>query len=424
MAGHVTRLDCRRESLLELFRAALSAVDPIRVVPTGLPPPPRGRTVVVGAGKASAAMARAVEDAWRGPLQGLVLTRYGHAVSCRRIEIVEAAHPVPDAVGESATIRILDLARRLDEDDLLLALISGGGSALLAAPAPGISLAEKQSVSAALLRAGARIGEINAVRKHISSIKGGRLALAAYPAAVHTLAISDVPGDDPATIASGPTVADPTSLHDAKDVVRRYRIALPPSVADRLADPDSETPKPGDPRLSRARFDNLAGAADCLAAAATRAEEMGFRSRILGDSIEGPAGELAARMAHAVRSALHQGGRWVLLSGGESTVEVRGSGRGGPNAEFVLAFAMEVDGMPGVSAISADTDGIDGTGGHAGAVAQPDTLVRAAAMGLDPVAALQENDAAGFFEALGDLVETGPTRTNVSDFRAIIVAPN
>lgn len=424
MEGYGKRPDCGRETLLDLFRAALSAVDPFRVVPPALPPPPRGRTVVVGAGKASAAMARAVEDAWEGPLQGLVLTRYGHAVSCQRIEIVEAAHPVPDAVGESAAIRILNLARQLGEDDLLLTLISGGGSALLVAPASGISLAEKQSVSVALLRAGARIGEINAVRKHISSIKGGRLALAAYPAAVHTLAISDVPGDDPATIASGPTVADPTSLHDARDVVRRYGIVLPPAVADRLADPENETPIPGDSRLARADFVNLAGAADCLAAAAARAEEMGYRSRILGDSIEGPAGELAARMAEATRSALRHGGRWVLLSGGESTVEVRGSGRGGPNAEFALAFALEIDGLPGVSAISADTDGIDGTGGHAGAVVQSDTLARAAATGLDPAAALRENDAAGFFDALGDLVETGPTRTNVSDFRAIIVEPN
>ena len=410
--------------LFQLFRAALSGVDPMRLVPPALPSPPSGRTLVVGAGKASAAMARAAEDAWEGPLEGLVLTRYGHAVPCRSIEIVEASHPVPDAAGAAAAARVLEQARALGKDDLLLALISGGGSALLAAPAAGITLAEKRSVSSELLRAGARIGEINAVRKHISSIKGGRLAAAAFPASVHTLAISDVPGDDPATIASGPTVADPTSVKEARDVVERYRIDLPPSVAAILADPGNETPKPGDPRLALARFASLAGARECLAAAAACAVDLGYRVRILGDAIEGPAVELAGSMADVARRAQQEGGRQVLLSGGESTVEVRGSGQGGPNAEFALAFAIAMQGSPGVCAISADTDGIDGTGGHAGAVALPDTLARAAAMGLDPGAALRNNDAAGFFQALGDFVETGPTRTNVSDFRAIIVEPN
>ena len=410
--------------LFQLFRAALSGVDPMRLVPPALPSPPSGRTLVVGAGKASAAMARAAEDAWEGPLEGLVLTRYGHAVPCRSIEIVEASHPVPDAAGAAAAARVLEQARALGKDDLLLALISGGGSALLAAPAAGMTLAEKRSVSSELLRAGARIGEINAVRKHISSIKGGRLAVAAFPASVHTLAISDVPGDDPATIASGPTVADPTSVKEARDVVERYRIDLPPSVAAILADPGNETPKPGDPRLALARFASLAGARECLVAAAACAVDLGYRVRILGDAIEGPAVELAERMADVARRAQQEGGRQVLLSGGESTVEVRGSGQGGPNAEFALAFAIAMQGSPGVSAISADTDGIDGTGGHAGAVALPDTLARAAAMGLDPGAALRNNDAAGFFHALGDIVETGPTRTNVSDFRAIIVELN
>ena len=414
----------RKEVLLQLFAAGLSAVDPMRLVPPALPVRPPGRTVVVGAGKASAAMARATEEAWKGPLEGLVLTRYDHSIPCKRIEVVEAAHPVPDAAGREASARVLALARGLGAGDLLLTLISGGGSALLVVPAAGIELAQKREISRALLRAGARIGEINAVRKHISAVKGGRLAAAAFPAAVHTLAISDVPGDDPATIASGPTVADPTSLRDARDVIERYRIDLPPNVAARLDNPCNETPMPGDARLVRSEFVNLAGAADCLAAAATKAEELGYGVRILGEAIEGPALALADSMAESARRAKSSGQRLALLSGGESTVEVRGSGKGGPNAEFALAFAIATGGMPGVSAISADTDGIDGTGGHAGAIALPDTLASAAARGLDPKEALARNDAAGFFDLLGDTVETGPTRTNVSDFRAIIVEPS
>ena len=416
--------EARREVLRQLFDAGLSAVDPLRLVPPALPCRPPGRTVIVGAGKASAAMACAAENAWKGPLEGLVLTRYDHAVPCKVIEVVEAAHPVPDTAGSEAAARVLDLAKGLGAGDLLLALISGGGSALLAVPAAGIGLAQKRELSRALLRAGARIGEINAVRKHISAIKGGRLAAAAFPAQVHTLAISDVPGDDPATIASGPTVADPTSLRDARDVIERYRINVPPSVAVRLDDPGNETPKPGDARLARSTFVNLAGATDCLAAAARKAEELGYGVRILGEAIEGPATALAGSMAESARRARRVGRRLVLLSGGESTVEVRGSGRGGPNAEFALAFAIAMNGMPGTSAISVDTDGIDGTGGHAGAIVLPDTLARAAAQGLDPREALERNDAAGFFGSLGDLVVTGPTRTNVSDFRAIIVEPS
>ncbi len=414
----------RREVLLDLFRAALAAVDPERLVPAGLSARPPGRVAVVGAGKAAAAMARAVENAWDGPLEGIALTRYGHAVDCRRIEIVEASHPVPDETGAAATARILDLAGSLDRDDLLLALISGGGSALLVAPARGVRLEEKRAVTKALLAAGAEIAEINAVRKHLSAIKGGRLAQAAHPASVRALAISDVPGDDPATIASGPTVADPTTLADARAAVERYGIPLPAPVARHLASEAAETPKPGDPRLARSRFVTLAGAGTALAAAARRAESLGLGARILGESIEGPAEAVAARMAERARRAREEGRPLVLLSGGECTVRIRGGGRGGPNSEFALAFALAAEGMPGVSAISADTDGIDGAGDHAGAVVLPDTLSRASAIGLDPHSALRRNDSAGFFDALGDCVRTGPTRTNVSDFRAIIVAPD
>ena len=417
-AGH-------RQTLLGLFRAALEAADPARLVPPALPAPPPGRTLVLGAGKASAAMARAVEESWPAPLGGLVLTRYGHGVACRQIEIVEAGHPVPDAAGEAAARRSLAMAAELGADDLLLALVSGGGSALLAAPAAGISLAGKRAVTRALLAAGARIGEINTVRKHLSASKGGRLAALAFPARVVALAVSDVPGDDPATIASGPTVADPTTLAAARQVLARYRIEPPAAIAAHLAAAPNETPKPGDRRLARARFHTLASAGDCLAAAAAAAAaEGGGRVRVLGPAIEGPAVEVAGRMAALARRALRRPGRQVLLSGGECTVEVRGRGRGGPNAEFVLAFALAMGGARGVSVLAADTDGIDGVGGHAGAVALPDTLDRARAAGLDPAAALADNDAAGFFAALGDLVVTGPTRTNVSDFRAIIVEPN
>lgn len=415
----------QRELLMELLHAALSEADPSRLVPPALPPvPPEGRTVVVGAGKASAAMARAAEEAWGGDLSGLVLTRYGHAVPCRRIEIVEAAHPIPDAVGVAASARVLSLASGLGEDDLLLVLVSGGGSALLSAPAPGIRLEEKRAVSSALLQAGASIHEINTVRKHMSSIKGGRLAIAAAPAAVHALAISDVPGDDPATIASGPTVPDPTTLQDALAVIDRYRIELPSSVKVHLAKRGSESPKPDDARFARARFINLASARDSLRAAALHAKRRGFRTEVLGDSIEGPARDVALRMADTARRARLGNSRRILLSGGECTVEVRGTGQGGPNAEFALAFAVAMEDAPGVCAICADTDGIDGTGDHAGAVVLPDTLARAKAMGLDPRGSLANNDAAGFFGALGDLVRTGPTRTNVSDFRAIIVEPD
>jgi len=408
-----------RETLLrDLFRAAVAAADPAIVLPRHLCPPPPGRTVVVGAGKAAASMAEALEAHWRGPLGGIVVTRYGHARPCRAIEVVEAAHPVPDAAGERAAARILEAVRGLGADDLVLCLISGGGSALLSLPAPGLRLADKQAINGQLLRSGAAISEMNCLRKHLSAIKGGRLAAAAAPARVLTLAISDVPGDDPAIIASGPTVGDATTLADARRVLEKYAIDPGPAIAAALQDPANETPKPGDPRLANAETVLIATPMLALEAAAGRARAAGLEAHILGDAIEGEAREVAA--AHA-RQALAAPGRCVLLSGGETTVTLKGAGRGGRNAEYTLALALALDGAPGISAIACDTDGIDGSEDNAGAVLSPDTLERARALGLDAAAMLADNDAYGFFAALGDLVMTGPTLTNVNDFRAILV---
>ena len=395
-------------------------------MPRFLPPPPSGRVVVLGAGKAAAAMAAAVEAAWPDrPLEGLVVTRYGHGVPCRRIEIVEAAHPVPDAAGEAAAKRILALAESAGPEDLVLCLISGGGSALLSLPAPGLSLADKQAVNRALLASGAAIGEMNCLRKHLSAIKGGRLAAAAYPAPLVTLVISDVPGDDPAVIASGPTVADPTTLEDALAVLRRYDIAPPPAVAARLADPAAETPKPGDPRLASARLDLIARPQASLEAAAELARRAGVTPVILGDAIEGEAREVARAMAGIAQQVRRHGqpagAPCVLLSGGETTVTLKGKGRGGRNAEFLLGLAVALQGAEGIWAIACDTDGIDGSEDNAGALVTPDSLARARAAGRDAKADLAANDAYGFFQALGDLVVTGPTLTNVNDFRALLI---
>jgi hydroxypyruvate reductase len=406
----------------EMFAAAVAAADPALRVPANLPLPPGGRTIVVGAGKASAAMARAVEENWSGALSGLVVTRYGHAVACRSIEIVEAGHPVPDAPGMDAAARILELVGGLGPDDLVLCLISGGGSALLSLPAEGLALDDKQSVNRALLRCGATISEMNCVRKHLSAIKGGRLAAAAAPARTVTLAISDVPGDDPAVIASGPTVADPTTCADALAVLRKYRIVEPASVIEHLAGEGGETPKPGDPRLANSEVVVVATPRASLEAAAEIARAAGFTPRILGDAIEGEARVVARDHAVLARKAAAQGRPVVLLSGGETTVTLRGKGRGGRNAEYTLALALALDGAPGIHAIACDTDGIDGSEDNAGARIGPDTLARAAAAGLDLSARLADNDAYGAFEVLGDLVVTGPTLTNVNDFRAILVA--
>jgi len=414
-----------RPALREMFDAAVAAASPAVRLPPCLPAPPRGRTVVVGAGKAAAAMAQATERHWPGPLSGLVITRYDHGADCRAIEVVEAAHPVPDAAGRDAAARILAMVRGLGEDDLVLCLISGGGSSLLTLPAEGVALADKQALNKALLRSGATIAEINCVRKHLSAIKGGRLAAAAWPARVVALSISDVPGDDPSVIASGPTVADPTTFGDALAVLRRYGIHEPQSVLAHLAAGGDETPKPGDPALARSEVVMLATPQDALEAAAAVARAHGLVPLILGNAIEGEARDVALMHAGIARQVARYGQPvappCVLLSGGETTVSVRGKGRGGRNAEFLLALAVALDGHPRISAIACDTDGIDGTEDNCGAVLVPDTLARAAALSLRPRDALADNDGYGFFQALGDLIVTGPTRTNVNDFRAIVI---
>jgi len=410
--------------LRQMFDAAVAAAAPAICVPPKLPLPPKGKTIVVGAGKAAAAMARAVEDHWDGPLSGLVVTRYGHGVATRRIQVVEAGHPMPDEAGTEAARRILEFVRGLTADDLVLALISGGGSALLSLPAEGLTLADKRAVNAALLKCGASIAEINCVRKHLSAIKGGRLAEAAWPARVVALIISDVPGDDPATVASGPTVGDPTNLADALAVIKRYGIAAPETVLGHLRDPRNETPKPGDPRQARAECRVIATARHALEAAAGVARQAGVKPIILGDAIEGEARLVAEDQARlALESAGREAAPTVLISGGETSVTVRGNGRGGRNAEFLLALATALVGHSGIHAIACDTDGIDGTEDNAGAVVGPDTVRRARALGLDPGAMLDNNDCYGVFATLGDLVVTGPTRTNVNDFRAILVLP-
>ncbi len=407
-----------RALLRRLLDAAIESAQPAHCLPPHLPEPPAGRSVVVGAGKAAAAMARAVEDHWDGALEGLVVTRYGHSVPTRAIDVVEAAHPVPDAGGRAAAVRILAEAEALGADDLALCLISGGGSALLTLPAPGIALADKQAVTGALLRSGAAIGEINCVRKHLSAIKGGRLGAACHPARVVSLLISDVPGDDPAVIGSGPTVPDPTTCADARAVLRKYGIDQPAAVIRHLEQGREETPKQGDLRLAGAATRIVATPAMALAAAADAARKAGYAPVVLGDALEGEARVLARD--HAALALAAAPGT-VLLSGGEATVTVTGSGRGGPNAEYALALALALDGAPGIFAIACDSDGIDGTEDNAGALVTPDTGVRVRAAGEDAAARLAANDAYAFFAALGDLVMTGPTLTNVNDFRAILV---
>jgi glycerate 2-kinase len=418
--------------LRSLFDVALAAADPGRALAEFKPEAVPGRTLLLGAGKAAAAMARAFETRWPGPLEGIVLTRYGHAVPCDRVEIVEASHPVPDAAGERAARRMLALAAGLGPDDQLVFLASGGGSALLALPAPGLTLADKQAVTRALLRSGATIAEINAVRKHLSAIKGGRLAAAAAPAKVLTLAISDVPGDDPAVIASGPTVPDPTSFADARAVLAKYQIEAPSAVTAHLAAARAETPKPDDPIFARSEFVLVASPQGSLRAAAAAALRQNITPIVLSDRIEGEARDVG--LVHAAIARQVRGGEFrvgdrivgppaVLLSGGETTVSVKGGGRGGRNVEFLLALAVALDGAPGISALACDTDGIDGTEDNAGAILYPDSIARAAACGIRATAALADNDGHGFFAALGDLVVTGPTLTNVNDFRAILILP-
>ena len=386
---------------------------------------PRGRLLVIGAGKASAAMARAVEEHWPDELSGLVVTRYGYGVPCDHIEIVEAAHPVPDAAGLAAARRVLGMVKGLGADDLVLCLISGGGSSLLALPIEGLTLEDKQAVNRALLKSGASISEMNCVRRHLSAIKGGRLATACHPAKVVTLLISDVPGDNPIDIASGPTVPDPTTCADALAIIRRYGIEVPPKVLEILDSGRGETVKPGDPRLAGIETRMIATPQMALEAAAEVAREAGIPAAILGDSIEGEAREVGKVMAGIALQVARRGQPFqaacVLLSGGETTVTVRGNGRGGRNVEFLLSLGVALDGHPGIHAIAGDTDGVDGMEDVAGAYLAPDSLARAWSKGIKPKDSLDANDGHGFFEALGDSVVTGPTLTNVNDFRAILI---
>jgi hydroxypyruvate reductase len=407
-----------RQFLHHLFESALGAVDAGTLLAHHLPPPPPGRTIVIGAGKAAARMAESVERHWQGALSGLVVTRYAHGAPTRSIEVVEAGHPVPDAAGVEAAERMLALVAGLTEDDLVLCLMSGGGSALLSLPAPGITLEEKRDINRALLRSGAPIGEMNCVRRHLSAIKGGRLALACHPARVVTLVVSDVPGDDPAVVASGPTVPDGSTARDALAILERYRIPVSAAVRALLLDPDRAAPKPDDPRLARNETVVIATAQAALEAAAAAARQQGITPLILSNSIEGEARDVASVHAAIARQVLEHGqplsAPCVILSGGETSVTVRGQGRGGRNAEFLLALAVALDGRAGVHAIACDTDGIDGTEDNAGAFLSPDTLARAAAAGLDPRAMLADNDGYSLFSALGDLVVTGqpgPTST-------------
>jgi glycerate 2-kinase len=409
--------------LRQLFDTAIATCHPARVVPQALPPRPQGRIVIFGAGKASAAMAVAVEDAWGPPLEGLIVTRYGHGAPAKQIEIIEAGHPFPDAAGAQAAERALARAHELKSDDLALVLLSGGGSALWSAPIAPITLAEKQVLTRELVLSGASIAEINCVRKHLSAIKGGRLAAAAYPAHTLTLAISDVPGDEISVLASGPTVGDPTTQNDAKRILARYEIATPPSIASVLNTPLHESVKPGDPRLGNSEAQIIACGADALAAAADEAQRLDLDVLILGVDMEGDARHVARVHAEIVRHTQRPKKPLLLLSGGELTVTVRGKGRGGPNREYLLSLARAIEGTSKVWAIAGDTDGIDGSDDIAGAWIAPDTLARAKGLGLDPVAAEHDNDAGTFFDRLGQSVVTGPTRTNVNDFRAILVMP-
>lgn len=415
-----------RQLLLDMYSAAVSAVSAAKCLPAFLPEPPSGgRTIVIGAGKGAAAMAQAVEQHWQGDITGLVVTRYGHGADCRRIDVVEAAHPVPDEAGRRAAARMMEMVRGLDENDLVLCLISGGGSALLALPADGITLEQKQAVNKALLKSGATISEMNCVRKHLSAIKGGRLALACAPARVVTLLISDVPGDDPGVIASGPTLPDPTSCADALAILRKYGIDIPPAMEQHLASGAGETPKPGDSRFARNTHHVIANAQQALQAAAEVARTAGITPFILSDDIEGEARDVGMVHAAIARQVALHGQPFkkpcVLISGGETTVTVRGKGRGGRNAEFLLSVVAALNGTPGVHAIACDTDGIDGSEDNAGAICQPDSLARAEQLGLRARAMLDNNDGYGFFSTLGDLVVTGPTRTNVNDFRALLI---
>ncbi len=419
-----------RDLLLGSFHAALGAADPLEIVPPHLPAPPRGRTVVVGAGKAAASMALAVERHWpaASPLEGLVITRYGHGLPLQRIRLVEAGHPVPDEHGESAAREILAAAAGLGADDLLLVLVSGGGSSLLSAPVPGVAMEDLKKVTRDLLASGAPIQDMNTVRKHLSVIQGGKLAQATR-ARVLALVVSDVTGDDPTHIASGPTVPDPTTYRDAIEILERFAVVAPASIAAHLqrgaAGSVAETPKPGDPAFARVENRVIATAHASLMKAAGFVEEQGIAAMVLGDSVTGESAEVAkvyAALARQVRDHGHPAKAPVaLISGGETTVTLKRNGRGGRCSEFLLSLAVSLDGLADTWALACDTDGIDGSEDNAGAILTPDALHRARVLGLAPKKMLAENDSYGFFAATGDLVVTGPTRTNVNDYRIIMV---
>ncbi len=412
-----------RRFLTSLFEAAVAAADPSVTLRDHLPERPKGRTVVVGAGKGSAQMAAALEALWDGPLEGVVVTRYGYAAPCRRIEVLEASHPVPDEAGLRASARLTQAVSGLTSDDLVIALISGGGSALLPAPAGSLTLADEIAVNEALLASGAPISAMNAVRKHVSAIKGGRLAAAAHPARVVSLVVSDIPGDDPALVASGPTVPDATTREEALKIVEAYGIGLPTAVTAHLASPAAEAPRPDDPRFANQAVHLIASAGVSLEAAAATARSNGVEAVILSDSIEGEARVVGAVHAAIARQVARRDRPFarpvVILSGGETTVTVRAKGKGGRNSEFLLALAFGIEGLEGIDALAADTDGIDGSEDNAGAFADGGTIARMRAAGVDPRAALTGNDAWSAFSAVGGLFVPGPTGTNVNDFRAI-----
>lgn len=404
-----------------MFDAAVKQALPSNSVPLHMPKPPKGRTIVVGAGKASAAMAQVFEQHWKGPLEGLIVTRYGHAVACNKIEIVEAAHPVPDEAGTRAAARTLQMVQGLTKDDLVVALISGGGSALLSLSVDGVKVEEKRAVNRALLSSGAPIGEMNCVRKHLSKIKGGRLAAAAYPAQVHTLVISDVPGDDLSAVASGPTVADPTTFAEARAIIAKYNIEVPASAMAHLANATDETPK----YISNSNSICIASPQKSLEAAAAIAKHAGYAPIILGDAIEGEAREVGIVMAGIAMQAKRFGQPikppCAIISGGETTVTVKGNGAGGRNVEFLLSLALKLNGAENIFALAGDTDGIDGAREVAGAFITSETLASARKLSIDPWTSLSNNDAHNFFAAIGSQVITGPTLTNVNDFRVILV---
>ena len=422
----------RRSFLEDLYRAAVAAAHPASCLPPLLPALPNGRIILLAAGKAAGSMAEVAEAHYLDKLRiagerlsGVAVARHGYGRHLRRVRMIEAGHPIPDAAGLEGADRALALADSATANDLVLVLMSGGASANWIAPADGISFQDKQALTRALLRSGAVIGEINTVRKHLSRIKGGRLARHAHPASIVTIAISDVPGDDPSAIGSGPTVPDPTTLVDARAIVAKYRLTLPDAVTRALNDPKNESPKPADPTFSGSQFKLAARPADAMGAAEAAVRAAGYECISLGDRVEGEARDVAAAHASLARELRAQGKQAVIMSGGELTVTIRGKGRGGPNQEYALALAMAIDGMPAIAAMAADTDGTDGGGGDAkdpaGAVVDGESVARARARGLDPAAFLADNNSTGFFSALGDLLVPGPTYTNVNDFRAIIV---